>query len=51
MLQLLLTTFYFLQQSPEQQRLRESADLYAQLYAEDPEMRELTDAALIGWPE
>jgi hypothetical protein len=29
----------------EQQELRESADLYAELYESDPELRELTEAA------
>lgn len=33
------------------QRLIESAELYAELYAEDPELQVLTEAALTGWPE
>jgi hypothetical protein len=33
-----------------QQRLRESAALYADIYEEDDETREWTDAALSEWP-
>lgn len=33
-----------------QQRLRESAALYAEVYEEDDETKEWTDAALTGWP-
>ena len=33
------------------QRLRESADLYAQTYAEDDETQEWTDSALSEWPK
>lgn len=33
-----------------QQRLCESAALYAQIYAEDDETQEWTDAALSEWP-
>lgn len=32
------------------QRLRESADLYAEAYEKDDEMKEWTDAALSEWP-
>ena len=32
------------------QRLRESADLYAEVYDEDDETKEWTDAALSEWP-
>ena len=32
------------------QRLRESADIYAEVYEEDEETRECTDAAQTGWP-
>ena len=35
----------------ELQSLRESADLYAEIYAEDRESRELTESAIAGWPE
>ena len=40
-----------LHQELEQQELVESAELYAQLYAEDTELRELTDLAIGNWPE
>jgi Arc/MetJ-type ribon-helix-helix transcriptional regulator len=33
-----------------QQRLRESADLYAKVYEEDDETQEWTNAALSEWP-
>lgn len=33
------------------QRLRESADLYAQVYEEDEETRQVTEAALAEWPK
>lgn len=35
----------------ELESLKESADLYAQVYSEDPELKELTDSAISGWPE
>lgn len=35
----------------EQQNLRESARLYAEIYEEDTELQELTKAAIAGWPE
>lgn len=31
--------------------LEESADLYAEIYAEDPELRALAESALHDWPE
>jgi Arc/MetJ-type ribon-helix-helix transcriptional regulator len=34
-----------------EQRLRESAELYAEVSAEDAALRELTELALEGWPE
>jgi Arc/MetJ-type ribon-helix-helix transcriptional regulator len=40
-----------LQQSLQQKHLEDSAELYAQLYEEDPEMRSLAETALTGWPE
>jgi len=33
------------------ERLRESAELYAEVHAEDIELRELTEQAMEGWPE
>lgn len=35
----------------ELERLRESADLFAEVYREDPDLWELTEAAIAGWPE
>jgi Arc/MetJ-type ribon-helix-helix transcriptional regulator len=35
----------------EREELAISADLYAELYAEDIELQQLTDAARIGWPQ
>lgn len=40
-----------LQQSLEQKHLDESAELYAQLYEEDPQIKDLAEAALAEWPE
>jgi len=31
--------------------LKKSADLYAEIYSEDDELKELAEAALTGWPE
>jgi Arc/MetJ-type ribon-helix-helix transcriptional regulator len=39
-----------LAQELEQQDLERSADLYAELYQEDEELRQLTDASTIDWP-
>jgi hypothetical protein len=33
------------------ERLRASAELYAEVYAEDEELQGLTEDALRGWPE
>ncbi len=35
----------------EQERLKKSADLYAEVYSEDEDLRELTETAVNGWPE
>ena len=35
----------------EAQKLRESADLYAEIYSDDSELKILTDSAGQGWPE
>ena len=35
----------------EKEKLKKSASLYAEIYAEDQELKELTDSALAGWPE
>jgi len=39
-----------LQQELERENLRKSAGLYAEIYEEDEEVRELTESALAGWP-
>jgi Arc/MetJ-type ribon-helix-helix transcriptional regulator len=39
-----------LAQELEQQDLERSADLYAELYQDDEELRQLTNAATIDWP-
>lgn len=33
-----------------QQRIVESAELYAEIYSEDEDLRKLTDSAREGWP-
>ena len=35
----------------ERESLSRSADLYAQVYAEEEDLRELSESALQGWPE
>ena len=35
----------------ERESLRKSAELYAEIYSEDDELKELTETALNGWPE
>ena len=35
----------------ELQGLKQSADLYAELYDEDSILQEITDDAITGWPE
>lgn len=40
-----------LQSELEQRDLALSADLYAELYEQDTELRDLTDHALSEWPE
>jgi len=32
-------------------QLKKSADLYAEIYSSDPELKELTESALNDWPE
>ena len=39
------------QEELELESLARSADLYAELYEQDEESRELTESALQGWPE
>ena len=40
-----------MQKRLEEEQLRASAELYAELYESDEETRGLTEAALAGWPE
>jgi hypothetical protein len=40
-----------LKEELELQNLIESADLYAEVYEEDSELKELTEVAVVGWPE
>ena len=40
-----------LKEKRELQRLQQSADLYAETYDEDSDLRALTDSAAQGWPE
>ena len=40
-----------LREEMELQSLRDSADLYEEIYQGSAELRELTEAALEGWPE
>ena len=40
-----------LQEELEHQSLKESADLYAEIYEEDVELQELTETAINEWPE
>lgn len=35
----------------ELQQLKQSADLYAEVYEQDTELQELTETAVAGWPE
>ncbi len=35
----------------ELENLKESADLYAEVYSSDADLKKLTDSAISGWPE
>ncbi|RJP66487.1 MAG: hypothetical protein C4539_11325 [Ignavibacteriales bacterium] len=35
----------------EKRKLIESAELYAEIYQADSELRDLTDSAIVGWPK
>ena len=41
----------YFKKAMELKELKKSADLYAELYSEDEDLQELTEAALPGWPE
>ncbi len=38
-------------QLKQQQSLRESAQLYAEIYETDEETKTLTETAIVGWPQ
>ncbi|NUO79472.1 hypothetical protein HUU05_05300 [candidate division KSB1 bacterium] len=40
-----------LQNELEEEKLKLSADLYAELYEKDAQLRELTESALAEWPK
>ena len=40
-----------LKEELELQSLKQSANLYAEIYEEDSDLQELTEAAVTGWPE
>lgn len=40
-----------LKEEVEIQSLKQSATLYAEVYEEEPELQELTETAVAGWPE
>ena len=40
-----------LREELESQKLKESADLYAETYMEDSDLKTLTESAAQGWPE
>ncbi len=48
---MLRTAIELFEKRLEMESLRRSADLYAEVYAEDEELRDLVEASLKGWPE
>ena len=48
---LVQTALFQYKQELEQERLMKSADLYAQIYEEDEELRNLTETAAKDWPK
>ena len=40
-----------LREELELESLKQSADLYSEVYAEESELSELTESAIVGWPE
>jgi hypothetical protein len=48
---LIKTAIDKLRRELEQKQLQRSADLYAQLYDSDQELKELTESSISGWPE
>jgi len=49
--ELVRTALLHYQHKIEQQQLRESAALYAEIYDDDPDLQALTDHAAEGWPQ
>ncbi len=47
---LMCTTLERFENEVEHRQMIESAALYAELYAEDAELQELSESALTGWP-
>lgn len=45
------TALNHLQKELEREKLKVSADLYAEVYEEDKDLRELTESAVSEWPE
>ena len=45
------TALQLLQKELEKEQLKSSASLYAEIYDEDSDVRELTESAIHGWPE
>ena len=45
------TALDLLKRELEKQKLRKSADLYAEIYEQNSDLSELTDSALAEWPE
>lgn len=45
------TALIRLKEKLESENLRQSADLYAEVYEEDSDLQELTETALQEWPE
>ena len=44
-------TLLRLQEELELENLKQSADLYVELYVDEPEHHELTESAIAEWPE
>ena len=49
--EMMRTALNLLRKERELQSLRQSAELYAEIYATDDEIKTLTDSAVQGWPE
>ncbi len=48
---MLRTAIEHFKKEMELERLKQSADLYSEIYSEDDDLKELTETALTGWPE